>query len=381
MTTRFARGTERRRRSLGAGAGDSSGAGTEDRLPGAAIWLTEADVAALVPERPPRGHKGTFGKLLVVAGSLDFAGAALLVCRAAGRAGAGLVTLAVPESLQPLFAAKVVEATTMALPEDDVEEVDPEPALARILDHDHDALVVGPGLRPGLATTELVRLLLAETEEPVPVPAVLDAEALRSLASLDGWWRSVRRPCVLTPHAGEFARLRAASGRDPSTDGDLNHDDAARIWAATDAADRWGQVVVLKGAHSVIAAPGRTGRPARPARVWVAPFANPALASGGTGDVLAGTIGALLAQGLDPAAAARLGVFLHGLAGEAVRARLGDAGLLAGDLPDELPLARRRLVALREAGAVRGDPDPLAAKGGRGATPPTKATEETGVGG
>ena len=101
------------------------------------------------PERPPRGHKGTFGKLLVVAGSLDYAGAALLVCRAAGRAGAGLVALAVPESLQPLFAAKVVEATTIGLPEDDVEEVEPEDALDRLLDHEHDALVVGPGLRPG----------------------------------------------------------------------------------------------------------------------------------------------------------------------------------------------------------------------------------------
>lgn len=335
-------------------------------LPSEAVWLTEADVAALVPERPPRGHKGTFGKLLVVAGSLDFAGAALLVCRAAGRAGAGLVTLAVPESLQPLFAAKVVEATTMALPEDDVEEVDPEPALARILDHDHDALVIGPGLRPGLATTELVRLLLAATEEPAAVPAVLDAEALRSLASLDDWWHIVRRPCVLTPHAGEFARLRAASGRDPTTDGDLNHDDAARIWAATDAADRWQQVVVLKGAHTVVAAPGSPRRPARPARAWVAPFANPALASGGTGDVLAGTIGALLAQGLEASAAARLGVFLHGLAGEAVRARIGDAGLLAGDLPDELPLARRRLVEVRRraAGAGAGERPGLGRRSG-----------------
>ena len=136
-----------------------SGPGAASRRPDAGR-PTAADprrraVAALLPERPVRGHKGTFGKLLVIAGSLDYAGAALLVCRAAGRAGAGLVTLAVPESLQPLFAAKVVEATTMALPEDDVEEVDPEPALARILDHEHDALVVGPGLRPGLATAEL----------------------------------------------------------------------------------------------------------------------------------------------------------------------------------------------------------------------------------
>jgi NAD(P)H-hydrate epimerase len=181
--------------------------------------LDDERAAALVPERPPRGHKGTFGKLLVVAGSLDYAGAALLVCRSAGRAGAGLVTLAVPESLQPLFAAKVVEATTMALPEDDVEEVDPEPALARILDHEHDAMVLGPGLRPGLATTELVRSLIMVPEEPEPSPAVLDAEALRSIASVDGWWTNVGRRCVLTPHAGEFARLRAGSGHHPAADG------------------------------------------------------------------------------------------------------------------------------------------------------------------
>jgi NAD(P)H-hydrate epimerase len=302
--------------------------------------LDDEVAAALLPERPPRGHKGTFGKLLVVAGSLDYAGAALLVCRAAGRAGAGLVTLAVPESLQPLFAAKVVEATTMALPEDDVEEVDPEPALARILDHDHDAVVLGPGLRPGLATTELVRALLAVPEEPEPSPAVLDAEALRSLASVDGWWDGVARRCVVTPHAGEFARLRAGSGHDPAADGDLGGDDAARVRAALDAAAEWGQVVVLKGARTVVAAPD--------GRAAIAPFENPALASGGTGDVLTGTIGALLAQGLDPYAAARLGVYLHGLAGDAVRERVGDAGLLASDLPDSLAVARKRLAAIGE---------------------------------
>lgn len=299
--------------------------------------LDDASVAALLPERPVRGHKGTFGKLLVIAGSLDFAGAALLVCRAAGRTGAGLVTLAVPESLQPLFAAKVVEATTMALPEDDVEEVDPEDALARILDQEHDAVVVGPGLRPGLATADLIAGLLAVEDETGPPPAVVDAEALRSLAVRDRWWERIRRPCVLTPHAGEFARLRAASGIRPEADGDLTGDDAAREAAARDAAEAWGQVVVLKGAHTVVAAPD--GRAAR------APFENPALATGGTGDVLAGAIGALLAQGLAPFDAARLGVYLHGAAGEVVRERLGDAGLLAGDLPLEITLVRKRLGA------------------------------------
>ena len=171
------------------------------------IALDDTIAATLVPARPVRGHKGNFGKLLVLAGSVDYAGAALLVCTAAGRAGAGLVTLACVESLQPLFAAKVVEATTLSLPEDDVEEVDPEEALARILDHDHDALVVGPGLKPSLSMTELIRGLLAGDEDGEPVPAVLDAEALRSLATVDGWAADVAARCVLTPHVGEFLRL------------------------------------------------------------------------------------------------------------------------------------------------------------------------------
>lgn len=302
--------------------------------------IDDRAAAALLPDRPARGHKGTFGKLLVIAGSLDYAGAALLVCRAAGRAGAGLVTLAVPESLQPLFAAKVEEATTMALPEDDVEEVDPEPALAMVLDHDHDALVIGPGLRAALATGSLVRGILAIGGDPDPAPAVVDAEALRSLASEDGWWEGIRRRAVLTPHTGEFARLRAASGIGPGADGDLIDDDDARSAAASAAARTWGQVVVLKGARTVVAAPDGA--------LAVAPFENPALASGGTGDVLAGTIGALLAQGLAPYDAARLGVYLHGAAGEAVRHRVGDAGLLASDLPLEVALARRRLHDLAE---------------------------------
>ncbi len=329
------------RRVLGFGRRDEAAAagGQTAVLPEGAQQLDDAVVAALVPERPARGHKGTFGRVLVIAGSLDYAGAALLVCRAAGRSGAGLVTLAVPESLQPLFAAKVVEATTMGLPEDDVEEVDPEPALARILDHEHDALVIGPGLRPGLATTELVRALLT-VPDAEPSPAVLDAEALRALATLDRWWEGVTRRSVMTPHPGEFDRLRAGSGHEPGDDGDLADDDTARAAAARAAAGQWGQVVVLKGARTVVADPD--------GNVSVAPFENPALASGGTGDVLAGTIGALLAQGLAPPAAARLGVYLHGLAGEAVRERIGDAGLLASDLPDQLAIARRRLTAIRE---------------------------------
>ena len=324
-------------------------AGTaDDRKPpieGAEL-LDDQIAAGLVPIREKRGHKGSFGTLLVIAGSRDYAGAALLGCRAAGRAGAGLVTLAVPESLQPLFAAKVVEATTMALPEDDVEEIDPEPALARVLDHDYDAIVIGPGLRPGLATAELVRLVLASGDEGSTEPVVLDAEALRSLAAEEAWWGAERRPSVLTPHSGEFARLRAGSGRETDSDGDLSADDTARAVAARDAAGTWGQVVVLKGARTVIAAPD--------GRISVAPFENPALATGGTGDVLSGTIGALLAQHLAPYDAARLGVYLHGLAGDTVRDRLGDAGLLASDLPEPIAMARKRLAAVAERKANAG---------------------------
>jgi hydroxyethylthiazole kinase-like uncharacterized protein yjeF len=321
------------------GAAVASGGPALPAAPGI-VALDEEVAAALLPARPARGHKGSFGKLLVVAGSLDYAGAALLVCRAAARAGTGLVTLAVPESLQPLFAAKVVEATTMALPEDDVEELEPEDALTRILDHEHDAIVVGPGLRPGLATRAFIEDLLVAAEEPSAPPIVLDAEALRGLASTDNWWDGVRRPAVLTPHVGEFQRLRAGSGHPADEDGDLVDDDAARAKAAAAAAIEWGQVVVLKGARTVVASPG--------GEVAVAPFENPALATGGTGDVLSGTIGALLAQGLRPFDAACLGVMLHGLAGEAVRERLGDAGLLASDLPLEIALARRRLADLAE---------------------------------
>jgi NAD(P)H-hydrate repair Nnr-like enzyme with NAD(P)H-hydrate dehydratase domain len=129
-------------------------------------------------------------------------------------------------------------------------------------------------------------------------------------------------------------------GIDPEADGDLVADDAARVAAARDAAGTWGQVVVLKGAATVVASPDGS--------VAIAPFENPALATGGTGDVLSGAIGAFLAQGLDPYAAARLGVYLHGLAGDAARERFGDAGVLASDLPEGLALARKRLAAAAE---------------------------------
>jgi NAD(P)H-hydrate epimerase len=160
------------------------------------------------------------------------------------------------------------------------------------------------------------------------------------MATMDAWWEGERRAAVLTPHAGEFARLRAGSGDHQPDDGDLAADDDARLAAALDAAATWGCVVVLKGARTIIAAPDGAAA--------IAPFENPALATGGTGDVLSGTIGSLLAQGLEPFAAARLGVYLHGLSGDIGRERFGDAGLLASDLPDGLAVARKRLTAVAE---------------------------------
>ena len=295
--------------------------------------LDEASVAGLVPTRPEAGHKGTFGTLLAVCGSLDFAGAALLAGSAALRAGAGLVVLAVPATLQPVVAGRVPELITMGLPETAPGEVDAPAAAAVVAARRHTALLVGPGLRPGTQTRALVAALLARADvaDGDPIPGVVDAEALNSLAATPDWWTQVARPCVLTPHPGEFARL---DGRD------VGPDVVERAERARAAAALWGHVVVLKGARPVVAAPG--------GETVMADHANPALGTGGTGDVLAGVIASLLAQGLRPWDAARLGVHLHGVAGEHVRERLGDAGLLASDLLPELPRVRRHLARLAE---------------------------------
>ena len=293
--------------------------------------IDEAGVAGLVPGRAEDGHKGTFGTLMLVAGSLDYTGAALLAGTAALRAGAGLAILAVPASLQPIVAGRVPELITLGLPERAAHEVDPGRAAAAVLERRHTALLVGPGLRAGEATRDLVVALLAAAGGDPAVPAVVDAEALNALAALPDWWARVARPCVLTPHPGEFARLDGPS---------VAADDGTRVARARAAAARWGHVVVLKGARTVVAAPGGA--------TAMALGANPALGTGGTGDVLAGTIGSLLAQGVPPWDAARLGVHLHATAGDHVRERLGDAGLLASDLLAELPRVRRHLARMAE---------------------------------
>ncbi len=287
--------------------------------------LAEEWVARLVPERPLRGHKGTFGTLLCVCGSLDYLGAALLVGHAALRAGAGLVTLALPRSVQTQAAGRVVEATTLGLPETSTGDVDADAAAELITGRECSGLLVGSGMRAGEPTRNLVTRLIATDG----AAAVLDAEALNSLAVTEGWHETVHRPLVVTPHPGEFRRLDGA---------EVGDDNAERAERARAASERWGVVVVLKGANTVVAAPD--------GRLRMAPFQNPAMATGGTGDVLAGILGSLLSQKVEPFEAACLAVWLHGVAGEHVRERIGEAGLLAGELPWEVPRIRRHLAEL-----------------------------------
>jgi NAD(P)H-hydrate epimerase len=290
------------------------------------MLLDAATCAALLPKRAAEGHKGTFGTLVCVCGSLDYAGAALLCGLGAARAGVGLVALAVPASLQPMLVGRVPELVTMALPEQPAGRgVDSLEAAALLDARAPDALVVGSGMAENEGNRELVLRLLANDG----APAVLDGGALNLLGRSGRWWLTNKRACVLTPHPGEYARIMG-------TPAGASADE--RSASATAAAQRFGHVVVLKGAHTVIAAPD--------GRVAVAPFANAALATAGSGDVLAGAIGSLMAQRMAPFDAACLGVWLHGRAGERVSERLGDSGLLASDLPYEIAVARHELTAI-----------------------------------
>lgn len=304
-------------------------------------------IARLLPSRPPDAHKGTFGKALLVVGSVNYTGAAYLAGAAATRVGAGLVTLAVIESLHAILATTLHEPTWLLLPED-TGVIAPEAVkLVREQAADYQALLLGCGLTQEKPAMEFVQQLLHagraaqlrlgfvpgdETEtKPTPAlpPLVIDADGLNILAQTPDWPRAVPPNSVLTPHPGEMARLCGCQTKKVNAD---------RWGMAQAKAAEWGQVVLLKGAYTVVAAPdGRT---------VVLPFANPGLASGGTGDVLAGTIVGLLAQGLAPFDAAIVGGYLHGLAGEMARQELGSAGMVAGDLLPRLPLAIRAITPL-----------------------------------
>ncbi len=293
-----------------------------------ARWVRER-----LPSRPAGANKGTFGRVLVVAGSKLYVGAARLAALGALRTGAGLVTVACPASVQPLIAAGLSEATYLPLPDGGGGFVAAEAAveIARTLS-DYDALLLGPGLGQGASQSAFVRQLLCSLPEDGP-PALIDADGLNSLAKLPHWWERVSGRCVLTPHPGEHARLTGHSIAEIQGD---------RLSAAREAARGWRQTVVLKGAYTIIA----EGRAEGDGRAAVNPYANPSLASAGTGDVLAGAVAGLMAQGLGPFEAACCGAYVHAAAAEGLRRDLGDAGLLAGDLLPELPRTLRELRSL-----------------------------------
>ena len=288
--------------------------------------LTDDWASAALPDRPLSGHKGTFGKAMIVGGSINYVGAPYLAATAAGRVGAGLVTLAVPQSLQMAVAAKAVEPTYLPLPEESP-GVPSSDAAALIAERasGYQALLIGPGIGQADSTRVMAAKLLSEGGQQPPL--VVDADGLNIVASLgEQWWDEFPREAILTPHPGEMARLTGRSTKDIQTH---------RVEIAVESAVKWQKIVVLKGAFTVVAYPDGRSR--------LSPFANPAMATAGTGDVLAGTIAGLLAQGVVPEEAAALGVYLHGLAGQRVSAEIGNAGMLAGDLLSELPRAIRDL--------------------------------------
>ncbi len=294
--------------------------GIADEAPGvtrdAELW-TAAEAARRRPRRPGDGHKGRFGHVLVVAGSEGKTGAAALAALAAGRAGAGLVTVACPAGLNDILEQKCTEAMTVPVPDT------PERAFAAAgeellaaLAGERDVMALGPGIGRAADTVKLVRALVPRVERPL----VLDADGLNAFEGAAEELRARPAATVLTPHPGEAARLLGCDSAAVQAD---------RLAAARSLAQATGAVVLLKGAASVIddgAAPP-----------LVNATGGPALASGGTGDVLTGVVAAFLAQGLAARDAAALGAYVHGRAAD--RIARGDFGLLAGELADAVPEA------------------------------------------
>ncbi len=288
--------------------------------------ITDEWAKLILPERPLEANKGNFGRVLVVAGSIKYIGAAYLACSGAIRVGAGLVTLAMATSLQPILASKLTEVTYLPLPESHRGSISPE--ATRLIHQElgnYNVLLLGCGLGQSQSAIRFIKSILLGRKVTLP-SLVLDADALNTLSGTPNWWKQLTTDAILTPHPGEMARLTGVSVDEVQSD---------RAGIATKAAAEWHKTVVLKGAYTVIATPDGQSR--------ISPWANPGLASAGTGDVLTGVIAGLVAQGLSLADAAACGVYLHGKAGDAVKSELGDAGMIATDLLPALPLVIKRL--------------------------------------
>jgi NAD(P)H-hydrate epimerase len=275
--------------------------------------LTSADEAARrLPRRPPDAHKGDFGRVVILGGSPGFTGAPALAAEGALRVGAGLVTVGCATGLNAILEMKLTEAMTRPLPETPAQSLGGEavgPALE--LCGEADAVVIGPGLSRQPEAAEFARAVI----EAAPAPLVIDADALNALAGRLDLLRRRGAPTVLTPHPGEMSRLVASTIAAVQSD---------RLGWARRLAAETGAVAVLKGAGSVIAAPD--------GEAWINPTGSSALATGGTGDVLAGAIAGLLAGGAEQNSAAVAGVYYHGLAGDLAAQRTSERGVIAGDV-------------------------------------------------
>jgi len=283
--------------------------------------LLEHSVKTMLPERPSASHKGTFGHLLILAGSSGKTGAAILSARGALRSGTGLVSLCVPKNLNPIFETSLAEAMTIVLPhsKDRLSDADLETiweALKR-----KKACALGPGLGTESQTVSLVSELYGQ----VKIPMVVDADGLNILASRKISLSQVAGPRILTPHPGELSRLTGQS---------VDEIQSSRLATARSFAEEHQVYLVLKGADTIIAAPD--------GRAAINTTGNPGMATGGMGDVLTGILGGLLAQGVEPWRAACAGVYLHGAAADRL-ARKTKFGYLAEELADALPLTLTEL--------------------------------------
>jgi ADP-dependent NAD(P)H-hydrate dehydratase / NAD(P)H-hydrate epimerase len=270
-----------------------------------------------LPDRPLNSHKGTFGTALIAAGSLNYTGAALLAGTAAYRAGAGLVTLAVPEPLHAALAGQLPEATWILLPHEAgfISEKASEILLSHL--QRPTAFLIGPGIGASASTGKFVEAVISA----VKIPTVVDADGLRHLAQIPDWHKKIFPSAILTPHVGEMSALTGLSKEEIQE----NRNEVALKFAK-----EWGHVVVLKGAFTAIASPD--------GEMTVIPVASPALARAGTGDVLAGLIVGLRAQGLDAYSAAVAGAFIHAEAGLIAADDLGaTASVLASDVLNSIP--------------------------------------------
>lgn len=288
--------------------------------------LTTYDKALKVLKpRHPDTHKGTFGHLFVFAGSPGKTGAAALVALGALRVGTGLVTVGIPKSLTPIMEEKLTEAMTEPLPETEGGVLGKEAldVALKIISSRKTALAIGPGI----STTEDTAYFLYEILKRSTQPIVVDADGISLIAQNLNILKEVKLPIILTPHPGEMSRLIGKTSEEVQKD---------RIGVARDFSVMYNAYTVLKGARTVISTPD--------GNVFINPTGNPGMASGGMGDVLSGVIGGFLAQGYSPADACILGVFAHGLAGDLVADKKGEAGIIASDVADLMPEALKRIL-------------------------------------